>query len=128
MRVQEVGTGGVGRSFTVLGDDHRPIGPVDAHLTYLSDLNYSPNTVRAYAFDLADFFRWLDLRRRDWRRLQLDEVGEWVSWLRLSAGARSGEVLALPSVRPAVSERSLERRLAAQRHLPPPRDLPRCLR
>lgn len=114
VRVQEVAAGASGvRSYTVLGDDHRPIRPVDAHLMHLTDLNYSPNTVRAYAYDLADLFRWVSLRGRDWRRLALDEIGEWVSWLRLPPPARSGAVLALPSVAQAVSERSLQRKLAA---------------
>ena len=30
------------------------------YLSYLSDRRYSPRTVRAYAFDLLHFCRWLD--------------------------------------------------------------------
>ena len=62
-------------SYTVLGDDHRPIAPVEEHLAYLSDVNYSPNTVKAYAHDLADFFRWVAQGRRDWRSVELADVG-----------------------------------------------------
>jgi site-specific recombinase XerD len=100
-------------SYTVLGQDHRPILPVDEHLAYLTDLNYSPNTVRAYAHDLADFFRWLDQGGRDWRRVELTDIGQWAGWLRLPNAARAGVVVVLPSVAAAVTERSIDRKLAA---------------
>lgn len=35
------------------------IGLVNAYLRYLADRNYSPRTVRSYAFDLLAFVRWL---------------------------------------------------------------------
>ena len=34
-------------SWTVLGDDDAPIAPVEAYLAYLTDIERSPNTVRA---------------------------------------------------------------------------------
>lgn len=42
------------RSFTVVDSDALPIGSVEAFLRHLTALGYSPNTVRAYAHDLAD--------------------------------------------------------------------------
>ncbi len=36
-------------SWTVLGDDDVPVGPVERYLSYLTDIERSPNTVRAYA-------------------------------------------------------------------------------
>ena len=36
-------------SWTVLGDDDLPVGPVERYLAYLTDIERSPNTVRAYA-------------------------------------------------------------------------------
>lgn len=47
----------------------RMVGPpervelINAYLTYLADRNYSPRTVRAYAFDLLAFARWLEEER-----------------------------------------------------------------
>ena len=38
-------------SWTVLGDDG-PVRPVERYLAYLTDIERSPNTVRAYAHDL----------------------------------------------------------------------------
>jgi integrase/recombinase XerD len=35
-------------SWTVLGDDDVPVGPVERYLAYLTDIERSPNTVRAY--------------------------------------------------------------------------------
>src|SRR5258707_11993391 len=42
-------------SWTVLGDDDVPVVPVERYLAYLTDVERSPNTVRAYAHDLKDY-------------------------------------------------------------------------
>lgn len=47
VRVQELTASQGHVSYTVLGDDYLPIGPVETYLAFLSDLNYSPNTVKA---------------------------------------------------------------------------------
>ena len=39
-------------SCTVLDKEGRPVEPVERHLSYLSDIEGSPNTVKAYAHDL----------------------------------------------------------------------------
>jgi integrase/recombinase XerD len=53
MQVQRVVMPAFGvESWTVLGDDDAPIAPVEAYLAYLTDIERSPNTVRAYAHDL----------------------------------------------------------------------------
>ena len=44
------------RSWTVLGDDDVPVVPVDRFLAYLTDIGRSPNTVKAYAHDLKDYW------------------------------------------------------------------------
>jgi len=36
-------------SWTVLGDDHAPVEPVERWLAYLTLVERSPNTVKAYA-------------------------------------------------------------------------------
>ena len=43
-------------SWTVLGDDDVPVVPVDRFLAYLTDIGRSPNTVKAYAHDLKDYW------------------------------------------------------------------------
>jgi hypothetical protein len=39
----------------VLGDDDSPVGPVERYLAFLTDIERSPTTVRAYAHDLKDW-------------------------------------------------------------------------
>src|SRR5258708_15281825 len=55
------------RSWTVLGDGDVPVVPVERFLAYLTDIGRSPNTVKAYAHDLKDFWCFIGLRGLDWR-------------------------------------------------------------
>lgn len=43
-------------SWTVLGDDDIPVEPIERYLAYLTDIERSPNTIRAYAYDLKDYW------------------------------------------------------------------------
>jgi site-specific recombinase XerC len=83
--------------WTVLGDDDLPVGPVERYLAYLTDIERSPNTVKAYAHDLKDWFTFLSGRGLDWREVQLEDIGEFVAWLRLPPTGRDGLVAILPS-------------------------------
>ena len=47
-------------SFILAGLDAPRFGFVNEYLSYLSDRNYSPKTVRVYGFGLLAFCRWLD--------------------------------------------------------------------
>ena len=98
MFVQPVVIPGSGTlSWTMLGDDDVPVVPVDRFLAYLTDIGRSPNTVKAYAHDLKDFWECLARRGLDWREARLEDVGEFVAWLQLPPAGRSGVVAALPS-------------------------------
>lgn len=55
-------------SWTVLGDDG-PVQPVERYLAYLTDIERSPNTVKAYAHDLKDWFVFLAGQGLDWREV-----------------------------------------------------------
>jgi len=93
MFVQPVVISGSGtRSWTVLGDDDVPVVPVDRFLAYLTDIGRSPNTVKAYAHDLKDFWDFIGFRGLDWREVRLEDVGEFVAWLQLPRSGRSGAV------------------------------------
>ena len=62
MFVQRVASSGSRvESWTVLGDDEVPVVPIERYLLYLSDIERSPNTVKAYAHDLKDFLALLTL-------------------------------------------------------------------
>jgi integrase/recombinase XerD len=101
------------RSWTVLGDDDVPVVPVDRFLSYLTDIGRSPNTVKAYAHDLKDYWCFLGFRGLDWREARLEDIGEFVVWLQLPPAGRSGEVAVLPSVAAQVSASTVNRKLAA---------------
>ncbi len=63
MLVQPVVLPGCGtRSCTVLGDGDVPVAAVERFLAYLTDIGRSPNTVKAYAHDLKDFWEFLGFR------------------------------------------------------------------
>jgi integrase/recombinase XerD len=114
MRVQRVVMPGFGAgSWTVLGDDHVPVEPVERFLAYLSSVERSPNTVKAYAHDLKDWFTFLAGLGRDWRAATLEDVAGFVAWLRLRPAARAGRVTVLPSVEHHCSAASVNRKLAA---------------
>jgi integrase/recombinase XerD len=72
-------------------------------MAYLTDIERSPNTVKAYAHDLKDYWIFLRHRGLDWREVRLEDIGEYVAWLRLPPTGRDGHVAVLPSVQPHVA-------------------------
>jgi len=101
------------RSWTVLGDDDVPVVPVDRFLAYLTGIGRSPNTVKAYAFDLKNYWEFISFRGLDWREARLEDVGEFVAWLQLPPAGRAGEVAVLPSAAAEVTAATVNRKLAA---------------
>ena len=100
-------------SWTVLGDDDVPIEPVERFLAYLTDIERSPNTVKAYAHDLKDYWAFLAHRGLDWREVRLEDIGEFVAWLRLPPAGRDGAVAVLPSAGSHAGAATINRKLAA---------------
>ena len=114
MLVHPVAIPGSGtRSWTVLGDDDVPVVPVDRFLAYLTDIGRSPNTVKAYAHDLKNYWEFISFRCLDWREARLEDVGEFVAWLQLPPAGRAGEVAVLPSAAAEVTAATVNRKLAA---------------
>lgn len=56
--------------------------------------------MRSYAFDLRDLFEFLDTAGIEWTSVRLEDFGRFVAWLRLPAGARSGQARARRSPGP----------------------------
>lgn len=114
MRVQRVAArNGQEESWTVLDETWRPVDSIDAFLTHLSDQRRSPNTIKAYAHDLKDFFGYLTVRGLVWDRVRYTELAAFKAWLRLPPAARAGVVSALPTVVPACATSTVNRKLAA---------------
>jgi site-specific recombinase XerD len=114
MRVQRVVMPGSGlESWTVLGEDHVPVEPVERFLCYLASVERSPNTIKAYAHDLKDWFTFLAAHGLDWRSATVEDVASFVGWLRLPPADRDGQVSVLPTVEHHCSGASVNRKLAA---------------
>jgi integrase/recombinase XerD len=114
MRVQRVlMPGSEAESWTLLGDDQVPVEPVERFLGYLTSIEKSPNTVKAYAHDLKDWFSYLAGHDLDWRLVTVEDVAGFVAWLRLPPEARDGKVAVLPTVENHCSAASVNRKLAA---------------
>jgi integrase/recombinase XerD len=114
MRVQRVlMPGSRVESWTVLGDDHVPVDPVERFLAYLASIERSPNTVKAYAHDLKDWFTFIGWRGLDWQSVTVEDVAGYVAWLRLPPEARDGRVQVLVTVAHRCAASSVNRKLAA---------------
>ena len=100
-------------SWTVLHGDGGPVAPIERYLAYLTQIERSPNTVKAYAHDLKDWFVFLGARGLDWREVRLENVGGFVAWLRRPSHLRDGAVSVLPSVEQHCSEATVNRKLSA---------------
>jgi integrase/recombinase XerD len=72
-------------SWTVVGPGGRTVGLVDEFLAWLTGIERSPNTVEAYARDLALFWSFLAGRGVGWDRVSVAELGEFAAWARRPA-------------------------------------------
>lgn len=114
MRVQRVVMPhGERRSWTVVDRSWSVVEPVEAFLAYLHSVERSPNTVKAYAHDLRDWFEFCEASGVGWSSVRLEEVGRFVVWLRLPPGCRDGTVAVLPSAGSFCAASTVNRKLAA---------------
>ena len=100
------------RSWTVT-DDGSVVEPAESFLAQLHAVERSPNTVKAYAHDLRDWFEFLDQHGLVWSAVRLEDVGRFVAWLRLPAGSRAENVTGLPTAASMCSESTVNRKLSA---------------
>jgi integrase/recombinase XerD len=67
----------------VIGPDYLPVESICAFLIYLENIGKSPNTCRAYAHHLKLYWEYLAERDRAWTTVGLQELAEFVGWLRM---------------------------------------------
>jgi integrase len=103
---------GDSRSWT-LTNDGLVVEPAESFLAHLHAVERSPNTVKAYAHDLRDWFEFLEQHGLVWSAVRLADVGRFVAWLRLPAGSRVGNVTALLTAASMCSESTVDRKLSA---------------
>lgn len=85
-RVQRLALSGGGRTWTVVGRDHRLIGPAEEYLEYLRAQRVSPNTVKSYARALALWWEYLEQFELGWAGVTLEDFGGFLTWLRTGDG------------------------------------------
>jgi integrase/recombinase XerD len=114
MRVQRVlMPGSEAESWTLLGDDQVPVESAERFLAYLAAIGRSPNTAKAYAYDLKDWFTYVARHGLDWRSVTVEDVAGFMAWLRLPPAARDGAVAVLPAAGHHCASSSVNRKLAA---------------
>lgn len=69
-------------SWLVLDSSRRIVQPVKQYLTYLRNIESSPNTIRSYAGHLAKFWQYLEKHGLNWRCVGLKELSSYMTWLR----------------------------------------------
>ena len=85
------------------------VGPVNLWLADLDACDNSPATLRAYAYDLLSWTRFLDAVHVSWASARPSEVRDWVRWYRCRANPQRRRGLVSGSHRPApgsVNERT----------------------
>jgi integrase/recombinase XerD len=83
MKVQRVrlpGTDCV--AWLVLDDSYIPIQPLLSYLTFLQDLDRSPNTIRATAHRLKLFWEYLRDEHLCWKEMDVAQLAAFIPWLR----------------------------------------------
>lgn len=98
------------RTWTVLGADHLPVGPVEEFLEYHRLDGASPHTVRAYAQGLRQYWEFLELTGADWREVNIAVFGGFRRWL--ATGLLPG-VTSLETSEPMRAASTVDNRSAA---------------
>ncbi|HEY6408863.1 MAG TPA: tyrosine-type recombinase/integrase [Ktedonobacteraceae bacterium] len=68
----------------VLDDEFIPIQPICLYLTFLDDLDRSPNTIRATAHHLKLFWEYLRDEHLCWTEMNVVRLAAFITWLRRS--------------------------------------------
>ncbi|MGH9186054.1 MAG: tyrosine-type recombinase/integrase [Acidimicrobiales bacterium] len=112
MRVQAVDVVGAARTWTVLGDDHRCVDPIEEFLEYHRVVGSSPKTVRSYAKGLELWWSFLAEAELSWEDPGVQTLRAFLTWL---ATGLSPAVVPLGRSEPSpkVAEATVSARLAA---------------
>ncbi|MCU5582981.1 site-specific integrase [Bacillus toyonensis] len=81
MRVQEVRLES-GKRYLLVNEDGIPVMPVAKYLKYLDVTGKSSNTQKTYCYALKQYFLYLHKTGKDYREIGLEDLAEFVAWLR----------------------------------------------
>ena len=88
--------------------------PAERYLRYLADTERSPNTIKAHAHDLKDWFVFLDESGADWQSVRWKTWGVH-PWLRRPPDMRGQVLRCFPAVGHHCGEATVNRKLSTWR-------------
>src|SRR6266700_5569324 len=113
MRVVEVETQDHQKRYVVIDDTGKIVDPIVRYLKYLDRLGSARQTLRSYASALRLYWDFLGQQRIDWQQVTLDDLSQFVLWLKLPSG--SLKVLPAYPVEQARSNRTINHTLTVGR-------------
>jgi integrase/recombinase XerD len=87
MQVVEVETQDHQKRYVVIDDEGVLVEPVVRYLKYLDRIGAARNTIRSYAIVLKQFWEYLAQQQLDWQQITLDDLAQFVLWLKLPTGS-----------------------------------------
>lgn len=82
MRVQEVLLENNNKRYILLNQEGFPVMPVMKYIKYLDKTGKRPNTQKTYCYSLKHFFTYLEETNKDYKFIRLEDLVEFVGWLR----------------------------------------------
>lgn len=82
MRVQEVLLENKTKRYILLDQEGFPVMPVMKFIKYLDKTGKSPNTQKTYCYSLKHFFTYLEKVSKDYQCIRLEDLVEFLGWLR----------------------------------------------
>ncbi|WP_353347716.1 tyrosine-type recombinase/integrase [Oceaniserpentilla sp. 4NH20-0058] len=64
--------------------DGLPVRHINRFLSHLDKRDFAPNTVKAYSYDLAQYFRYLDKSKIDWELTSIDVITDFIAYYKHS--------------------------------------------
>src|SRR5260370_38202150 len=90
MRVVEIETQNQQRRYVVIDEEGSLVEPIARYLKYLDRIGAARHTIRSYASMLRLYWEFLLQQRLDWQQITLDDLAEFVLWLKLPTGSFKG--------------------------------------
>jgi integrase/recombinase XerD len=104
MKVQEVLIDGKKR-YLLIDGNNKPVVPVLKYLKYLDNIGKAENTLKSYCHHLKFYFQFLNEKEKEYRDVDLDLLGEFISWLR--SPYQSTKVVQFQQTKAKRSERTI---------------------